>query len=59
MHIAYVNVFVNDLERARLSACGVGFRLPPTKQPWGGFLALVSDPGGNVFSLDPFDAVHP
>jgi len=45
---------IDDLEaeHARLSGLGVRFTMPPTKQPWGGFMALVSDPDGNVFYLD-------
>lgn len=39
-------------EYLRLSELGVTFTMPPTKQPWGGFMALVSDPDGNVFYLD-------
>ena len=50
-HIAFA---VDDLEaeHARLSALGVVFTMPPTRQPWGGFMALVADPDGNVFYLD-------
>ena len=45
---------VPDLEaaHARLSTLGVRFTMPPTRQPWGGFMALVADPDGNVFYLD-------
>ena len=32
---------------------GVTFEMPPTKQPWGGILALLKDPDGNIFYLDP------
>lgn len=32
---------------------GVEFEMPPTKQPWGGTLALFADPDGNVSYLDP------
>ena len=32
---------------------GVEFEMPPTKQPWGGTLALFKDPDGNVYYLDP------
>jgi lactoylglutathione lyase len=32
---------------------GVVFDMPPTKQPWGGTLALFRDPDGNIFYLDP------
>lgn len=47
-----------EAEYARLSGSGVLFPMPPTKQPWGGFLALASDPDGNVFTLDEVSAVH-
>ncbi len=45
---------VADLEatHARLSAAGVHFSMPPTRQPWGAFMALLSDPDNNVFYLD-------
>jgi predicted enzyme related to lactoylglutathione lyase len=78
IQIAYVNVFVTDLERAigfyrdelglslahsdaehaRLEARGVAFSMPPTRQPWGGFMALIEDPDCNVFYLDEVSAVH-
>lgn len=49
-----VGLEVADLqaEHARLSSLGVQFTMPPTRQPWGGFMALFSDPDGNVFYLD-------
>ena len=31
---------------------GVAFESPPTRQPWGGYMALFKDPDGNVFYLD-------
>ena len=36
-----------------LIAKGVEFEMPPTKQPWGGTLALMKDPDGNIYYLDP------
>jgi predicted enzyme related to lactoylglutathione lyase len=50
-----VGLEVADLEaeHGRLSALGVTFTMPPTRQPWGGFMALVSDPDDNVFYLGP------
>jgi predicted enzyme related to lactoylglutathione lyase len=33
---------------------GVSFAAPPQRQPWGGYLALLEDPDGNVFYLDEF-----
>jgi predicted enzyme related to lactoylglutathione lyase len=41
-----------EAEHARLSAAGVHFTMPPTRQPWGGFMAMISDPDGNIFYLD-------
>lgn len=45
---------VGDLaaEHARLLASGVHFTMPPTRQPWGGFMAMFADPDGHVFYLD-------
>jgi lactoylglutathione lyase len=42
-----------DATYAELIDKGVEFDMPPTKQPWGGILALMKDPDGNVFYLDP------
>ena len=49
---------VDDLvsRHAELAERGVAFSMPPTKQPWGGFMALFSDPDGNVFYLDQVEA---
>ena len=49
-----VGLEVADLEaeHVRLSGLGVRFTMPPTKQPWGGFMSLVADPDGNVFYLE-------
>ncbi len=51
---------VEDLEaeHARLAAAGVAFPMPPERQPWGGFMALMEDPDGNVFYLDQISAAH-
>ena len=55
-----VGLAVDDLvaEHARLVARGAHFATPPEKQPWGGFMALLDDPDGNVFYLDQISAVH-
>lgn len=55
-----VGLAVPDLEaeHARLTALGVVFTMPPTRQPWGGFMALVADPDGNVLYLDQIEAAH-
>jgi predicted enzyme related to lactoylglutathione lyase len=55
-----IGLVVDDLEaeHARLSALGVAFPMPPERQPWGGFMALVSDPDGNRLYLDEVAAAH-
>lgn len=55
-----IGLEVTDLEgeHARLSGLGVSFTMPPTWQPWGGFMALVADPDGNVYYLDQISAAH-
>lgn len=47
-----------EAEHARLAAQGVRFTMPPTRQPWGGFMALMADPDGNVFYLGQVSAAH-
>ncbi len=55
-----VGLEVGDLEaeHGRLSGAGVQFPMQPTKQPWGGFMAMLADPDGNIFYLDQVSAVH-
>jgi predicted enzyme related to lactoylglutathione lyase len=55
-----VGLAVDDLEaeHARLVGLGVEFAMPPTRQPWGGFMALVLDPDGNALYLDEVSAAH-
>jgi predicted enzyme related to lactoylglutathione lyase len=55
-----VGLAVSDLkaEHARLCGLGVVFSMEPTKQPWGGFMALIVDPDGNVFYLDEVAVAH-
>jgi predicted enzyme related to lactoylglutathione lyase len=50
-----VGFIVEDIDATyrELLEKGVEFYLPPTKQPWGGTLALLKDPEGNIFYLDP------
>lgn len=45
---------VTDVDEAYqvLSARGVKFSMEPTDQPWGGRIALMLDPAGNVYYLD-------
>ena len=47
---------VDDLEKtyADWRARGVAFPLPPTQQPWGGRLAQLADPEGNLLTLDQY-----
>lgn len=47
-----------EAEHARLSGEGVPFPMTPSRQPWGGFMALFEDPDGNVFYLDEVSAAH-
>jgi len=55
-----VGLQVADLqsEHTRLTGLGVSFTMPPTRQPWGGFMALMADPDGNVLYLDQVSAAH-
>ena len=47
---------VASLDDAYQSLCakGVKFSSPPTQQPWGGYMAMMQDPDGNIFYLDQF-----
>ena len=49
-----VGLVVADLDVAykTLSAREATFNMPPTRQPWGGRLALVADQDQNLFYLD-------
>jgi len=53
-----LNVTDLEAEYARLVGLGVEFEMPPTRQPWGGFMALVRDPDGNTLYLDEISAAH-
>ncbi len=52
------NVADLEAEHARLVGLGVPFNMPPSRQPWGGFMALMEDPDGNIFYLDEISAAH-
>lgn len=41
-----------DAAHRELAAKGVRFTMNPSKQPWGGYMAMFADPDGNVFYLD-------
>jgi len=45
---------VPDVDAAyrALAAKGVHVTMTPQKQPWGGYMAMFADPGGNIFYLD-------
>ena len=49
-----VGIGVPDLKATheKLEAKGVQFTMPPTRQPWGGVLALFKDSEGNILYLD-------
>jgi len=47
-----------EAEHARLAGEGVAFTMPPSRQPWGGFMATFTDPDGNVYYLDEVAAAH-
>lgn len=46
------NVADVDAAYAELAARGVHFTMPPSQQPWGGYMAMFADPDGNIFYLD-------
>jgi len=50
-----IGLVVNNIDAVyqALLTKGVTFEMPPTEQPWGGILALLKDPDGNIFYLDP------
>jgi catechol 2,3-dioxygenase-like lactoylglutathione lyase family enzyme len=41
-----------DAAHADLAAKGVTFTMAPSKQPWGGYMAMFTDPDGNEYYLD-------
>jgi catechol 2,3-dioxygenase-like lactoylglutathione lyase family enzyme len=41
-----------DAAHAELVAKGVHFTMAPSKQPWGGYMAMFADPDGNEYYLD-------
>lgn len=49
-HRIMVNLLVEDLDRvaARVAALGVAFVRPPETESWGGRVATVADPDGNL-----------
>ncbi len=49
-----IGILVDDVDaaHAELAAKGVRFTMPPSKQPWGGYMAMFADPDGNLFYID-------
>jgi catechol 2,3-dioxygenase-like lactoylglutathione lyase family enzyme len=49
-----IGFVVDDLDNvhADLAAKGIHFTMAPSKQPWGGYMAMFADPDGNIFYLD-------
>ena len=41
-----------DAAYAEMKARGARFTMEPSRQPWGGYMAMFADPEGNVFYLD-------
>jgi predicted enzyme related to lactoylglutathione lyase len=52
-HRVMVNLAVDDIDalHARLAAAGVVFSRPPEREDWGGRVATLSDPDGNLIQL--------
>jgi predicted enzyme related to lactoylglutathione lyase len=52
-----IGLAVDDLEATyeEWKGRGVAFTTPPTKQPWGGTIAVLRDPEGNTIVLDHYD----
>ena len=48
-----VNLAVDDIAavHARLRAAGVAFTRPPEREDWGGWVASLTDPDGNLIQL--------
>lgn len=48
-----IGLMVEDLDGAYAELKDrVTFDEPPTRQPWGGYMAMLRDPDGNVFYFD-------
>ena len=56
-----LNLAVADLDAAvqALKGRGVSFTMEPPRQPWGAYMALLSDPDGNLFYLEAAPAGGP
>lgn len=55
-----IGFVVEDLDsaHAEFEARGVRFVRPPTREPWGGYMATFADPDDNVYYLDQVSTVH-
>lgn len=55
-----IGLSVDDLvaTHEKLTKQGVAFPMAPERQPWGGFMAMLADPDGNVLYLDEVAAAH-
>ena len=55
-----VGFAVDDLDAAHAALVekGVEFPRPPTREPWGGYMAVFADPDGNTYYLDQVLAAH-
>jgi|WetSurMetagenome_2_1015567.scaffolds.fasta_scaffold662867_1 predicted enzyme related to lactoylglutathione lyase len=53
-HHTGISFAVDDVDTAcaEMKARGARFTMEPSKQPWGGYMAMFADPEGNVFYLD-------
>ncbi|MGE5576645.1 MAG: VOC family protein [Syntrophothermus sp.] len=51
-----LSFFVDDIQKvyATLKEKGVNFIQPPVSQPWGGKMAIFSDPDGNILHLSSY-----
>ena len=49
-----IGIVVDDVDAAyqEMKAKGARFTMAPSRQPWGGYMAMFADPDGNVFYLD-------
>jgi len=49
-----LNLATTDLDVAvrQLKARGASFTMEPVRQPWGAYMAVLSDPDGNLFYLE-------
>lgn len=55
-----IGFLVDDLDsaHAQLRGKSVTFTRPPTREPWGGYMAVFADPDGNTYYLDQIDPNH-